>query len=49
MPNRVIQNIPHTDMPSPSFMYNELDERVLSVKKSQDNLTLIIKRLLQGR
>ena len=31
MPNRVINNIPHEEMPSPSYQYNELDERLIGI------------------
>lgn len=31
MPSRIINNIPHENMPSPSYQYNELDERLVGI------------------
>lgn len=31
MPNRIINNIPHEDVPMPSYQYNELDERLVGI------------------
>ena len=31
MPSRVINNIPHEQIPSPSYQYNELDERLVGI------------------
>lgn len=31
MPSRIINNIDHTEVPSPSYQYNELDERLVGI------------------
>lgn len=31
MPTRILTNVPHDQMPSPSYQYNELDERLIGI------------------